>query len=320
MLNRDTLAAFLGMIADPVEPGSIMDAKRVSGLVAREDGTVGLILEVGDMARDVANRLERELKGKIGAQGAKAVRIIQTAERTMPKPVPNVKHVLAVGAGKGGVGKSTVAVNLARAFLRRKLKVGVLDGDIRCPSVHLLLGMKERAKATPDKKLLPLLSPEGIEMLGMGVMADPEKALAWRGPMVSGAVTRMATSCLWNNLDVLVVDLPPGTGDIHLALAQKLAPSGAIIVTTPQTLAMADAQRAAWFYRRLEVPFFGYVSNMEGPIFGEIDEERLGAPLLARLPLEHEVVVASDERRTPGGANLKGMDEVAETLVGLLKL
>lgn len=320
MFNRDTLSAFLDMIADPVQSGSIMAAGRISGLVAREDGTVGMVLEVGDMQRDVAEGLADELNRKLSANGATSVRIVQTAEREMPKPVPNVKHVLAVGAGKGGVGKSTVAVNLARALLRKGHRVGILDADIRCPSVHLLLGMQERAKATPDKKLVPLVSPDGIQMLGMGVMTEPEKALAWRGPMVSGAVVRMATSALWDNLDVLVVDLPPGTGDIHLSLAQKLAPSGAVVVTTPQTLAMADARRAAWFYRRLSVPFLGYISNMEGPIFGEVSAEQLDAPLLASLPLERDVVVASDERRAPGGTNLVEMDKAAEAIAKALKL
>lgn len=319
MLDRDTVLDLLAQIPDPVQSGSVVTAGRTSGLVVRDDGSVGLVLEVGDMEREAAEQFAEKLRNHLIKGGAGTVRIVQTAERDAPRPVPGVRHVLAVGAGKGGVGKSTVAVNLARALKRRGLKIGILDADIQGPSVHLLLGVDGKASATPDKKLIPLVV-EDMEMLSMGVMADPDKALAWRGPMVAGAVVQMAQSANWGNLDLLVVDLPPGTGDVHLALAQKLAPSGAIVITTPQKLALADARRASGFYRRLSVPFFGYVSNMEGQVFGQVDADTLDAPLLASLPLEQEVVTASDACEEPVGHHREAMDALAEAIASRLML
>jgi ATP-binding protein involved in chromosome partitioning len=263
------------------------------------------------------------------------VRVIQTAERgDAPRPeggaVPGVRHIIGVGAGKGGVGKSTVATGLALALKRRGLKAGILDADIQGPSVHILLGLAERARATPEKRLIPLQA-HGLQMLGMGVMADPDRAVAWRGPMVAGAMVQMATAADWGRLDVLMVDLPPGTGDIHLSLAQKLAPSGALVVTTPQALARADARRAVAFFEQLQVPVLGVVMNMEGMTmtdgrlvhpFGQTPADAgLGAEVIARLPLDPAVVAASDAGAPmESGAVAAGLDAVAARIARQLGL
>lgn len=337
MPGRNVADAVLQDMADPVRPGSLLESGRVSGLVVKDDGTVGLVLAVDDMARAPARALEAAIGRKLQEAGFTSVRVIQTAERSNSpadepgsRVIPGVRHILGVGAGKGGVGKSTIAVGLALALGRRGLSVGILDGDIQGPSVHILLGVRTGATATPDKRLVPI-EAHGLKMLGMGVMADPDKAVAWRGPMVAGAMVQMATLADWGPLDVLVVDLPPGTGDVHLSLAQKLKPSGAIVVTTPQVLARADARRAVAFFEQLQVPVLGAVLNMAGLLtpdgsllhpFGEVDGEAgIGADILAELPLEPAVVAASDGGRPlDRGAVAAGLDRVAAKVAEALKL
>lgn len=335
MPGKDVAEATLKAIDDPVRPGNLLSSGRVTGLVVRGDDSVGLVLGVDDLARAAAQTVEGRIDKALKLAGFTSVRVIQTAERgDGPAPkgsaVPGVAHIIGVGAGKGGVGKSTVAVGLALALKRRGLKVGILDADIQGPSVHILLGLAERARATPEKRLIPLQA-KGLKMLGMGAMADPDKAVAWRGPMVAGAMVQMATVADWGHLDVLVVDLPPGTGDIHLSLAQKLAPSGALVVTTPQALARADARRAIAFFEQLQVPVLGVVMNMDGMTmpdgqvvhpFGQAPADSgLGAEVIASLPLDPAVVAASDSGAPMEvGAVAAGLDAVAAEIARQLEL
>jgi ATP-binding protein involved in chromosome partitioning len=337
MPGRNVAEQVLSSMPDPVRPGNLLQSGRVSGLVVKDDGTAGLVLAVDDLAKAPAQALEAAISRNLRQAGFTSVRVIQTAERgnapaadPAAPAIPGVRHVIGVGAGKGGVGKSTIAVGLALALKRRGLKVGILDGDIQGPSVHILLGVRTRATATAEKRLVPI-DAHGLKMLGMGVMADPDKAVAWRGPMVAGAMVQMATVADWGPLDVLVVDLPPGTGDVHLSLAQKLKPSGAVVVTTPQVLARADARRAVAFFEQLQVPVLGAVLNMAGLVapdgtlihpFGEVDGEAgIGAEILAELPLEPAVVAASDRGQPlETGQVAAGLDRVAARIVGALKL
>jgi ATP-binding protein involved in chromosome partitioning len=270
MPGRNVAEQVLQGMADPVRPGSLLESGRVSGLVVKDDGTVGLVLAVDDLSRAPAQALEVSIGRNLREAGFTSVRVIQTAERgTTPaaepssQVIPGVRHVLGVGAGKGGVGKSTIALGLALALKRRGLKVGILDGDIQGPSVHILLGVRTRATATAEKRLVPI-DAHGLKMLGMGVMADPDKAVAWRGPMVAGAMVQMATVADWGELDVLVVDLPPGTGDVHLSLAQKLKPSGALVVTTPQVLARGMRAVRSPFSSSCRYRFWGRSSTWRG--------------------------------------------------------
>ncbi|MCG2839992.1 Mrp/NBP35 family ATP-binding protein [Sandaracinobacter sp. RS1-74] len=334
-MDRNSAATLLEQMPDPKRTGSLMAAGRVSGLVARGDGNVGLVLDVADLTRAEAQALEIAIGERLRAGGFQSVRVIQTAERgAMPvgdaAVIPGVRHIIGVGAGKGGVGKSTIAAGLALALCRRGLKVGLLDGDIQGPSLHILLGVKERARATAEKRLIPMEAHE-LKMLGMGVMADPDKAVAWRGPMVAGAMLQMATVADWGELDILVIDLPPGTGDVHLSLAQKLKPSGALVVSTPQELARADARRAVAFFEQLMVPVLGVVMNMAGMAgpdgstlypFGRPEGELApGAETLAELPLDPAVVEASDSGRPlADGPVAQGLDRVAEAVARKLRL
>jgi ATP-binding protein involved in chromosome partitioning len=333
---RDRLAHALDTVPDPAGGGSILKTGRATGLTFGADGTAGVILGVDGMRKPAADLLEKAV-GSVLARvpGVTRTRIIQTSERHMTGSddrVAGVAHVIAVASGKGGVGKSTVAANLALALRRRGLAVGLLDADIHGPSAHIILGIRERASATPEKRLLPV-EAHGLKVLGMGLMADPDRAVAWRGPMISGAMVQMAQSGLWEGLDVLVVDMPPGTGDIQISLAQKLAPSGVVLVTTPQMLAVADARRAAALFGQLSVPILGIIANMAslpspaGDLFpfGKPDpaalEEVLGAPLLASLPLDPAVTAASDAG-TPlaDGPVARALDAAAARLAEKLGL
>lgn len=348
MISRPRLEQLFHTITDPVSGEPVQN--RISGLTLRDGGLVGLVLAVDGLSRSDAERLEATLMARIRQEaGVESVRIVQTAERGAApaddnrssrqaslSEIPGVRRILAVGAGKGGVGKSTISVNLALAFARAGYRVGILDADIYGPSVHILLGVSGRATATPEKRLNPVYA-HGLAMLGMGIMADPGKAVAWRGPMASGAMVQMATSANWaaesgEALDLLVVDLPPGTGDIHLSLAQKLKPSGAVVVTTPQALSLADARRAVALYGQLEVPVLGVIRNMAGMSLpdgrmlhpfgkgGDIRTET-GAPLLADLPLDPAIVEASDSGRPLAtGPMAAALDGVAAVLAERLAL
>jgi ATP-binding protein involved in chromosome partitioning len=338
---RDRLAQALDAVPDPAGGGSVLKSGRASGLTFAADGTAGVILSVDGLRKPAADLLEKAVAQRLAkVPGVTRTRVIQTSERHMgdrhagasDDRVEGVRHVLAVASGKGGVGKSTVAANLALAFQRRGLSVGLLDADIHGPSAHIILGITERAQATADKRLIPVRA-HGLQVLGMGLMADPDRAVAWRGPMISGAMVQMGQSGQWDGLDVLVVDMPPGTGDIQISLAQKLAPSGVVLVTTPQKLAVADARRAAALFTQLSVPILGAIANMAslpspgGDLhpFGKPDpaalEAALGAPLLATLPLDPAVTAASDAG-TPlaDGPVARALDTAAAALAGTLKL
>ncbi len=332
--GHERLAEPLSAVADPRGGGSVLATGRVSGLKLAEDGTASAILSIDGLPGRAAQALEAEVASRLRAvTGVARVRIIQTSERHQSGATPEtdglagVRHILAVASGKGGVGKSTVAANLALAFRRQGRSAGLLDADIHGPSAHILLGVKSRAGASAERRLIPVEAQE-LKLLGMGMMADPDRAVAWRGPMIAGALVQMGTGADWGALDILVVDMPPGTGDIQITLAQKLRPSGVLLVTTPQALAVADARRAAALFRQLDVPVLGIVANMariDGPggaalhPFGKADPAALGsvleAPFLAELPLDPAVTAASDQGRPLAtGPVAQALDSVAARL------
>jgi ATP-binding protein involved in chromosome partitioning len=214
-----------------------------------------------------------------------------------------VRHVVAVGAGKGGVGKSTVAVNLAIALARGGLRAGLLDADIYGPSLPILLGMEDgasRVRMSPDKHILPL-DAFGVPMISFGFFLGEDSPAIWRGPMVSKAVKQFARGVAWPELDVLVVDLPPGTGDIALSLAQSVVLSGAVVVTQPPRVAAAEARKAAQMFRTLEVPVLGVVENMSGPFgrgAGSVVASELGVSFLGEIPFD-DAIVAEGDAGTP---------------------
>ena len=335
MADKERAQQLLNSLSDPKTGTPLMESGRISGLVVRSNGSAGLVLDVSALTRKQAKTLEIEIGKRLRHGGFQSVRIIQTAERGVAPEeeaaaIPGVRHIIGVGAGKGGVGKSTIAAGLALALKRRGLRIGLLDGDIQGPSIHTLLGIREKARATADRRLIPI-EKNGIGMLGMGVMTDPDKAVAWRGPMVGGALLQMAQLGIWGDLDLLVVDLPPGTGDVHLTLAQKLKPSGGLVISTPQELARNDARRAVAFFEQLMVPVLGVVMNMAGMIgpdgqmlypFGRPEGELAPrAETLVSLPLDPAVVVASDAGQPlETGPVAEGLDLLAEKVAAKLRL
>lgn len=228
------------------------------------------------------------------------------------KNLPNVKNIIAVASGKGGVGKSTTAVNLALALLAEGAEVGILDADIYGPSQPWMLGTKETPRVIDQKQMLPIMS-HGLPSMSMGYLVANESPMIWRGPMVSSALMQLLTQTAWEAgtgkaLDYLIVDLPPGTGDIQLTLAQKIPVSGAVIVTTPQDIALLDAKKAVEMFRKLGIAVLGVVENMSyhicrkcgevDSIFGAAGGEAMAAqfevPLLAKVPLETVIRADSD--------------------------
>ena len=223
--------------------------------------------------------------------------------------LPVIKNTIAVASGKGGVGKSTTAVNLALALLKSGARVGLLDADIYGPSQPLMLGVTHvRPALTEDKKMRPVPA-HGLQTMSIGYLVDERSPMVWRGPMATGALLQLFHDTLWDHLDYLIIDLPPGTGDIQLTLAQKSPLSGAVIVTTPQELALLDARRAYEMFRKVNVPVLGMIENMSlhrcsqclhtEAIFGEGGGQRMAdqydIPLLGALPLDSQIRAETDK-------------------------
>lgn len=228
-----------------------------------------------------------------------------TRERIQPS---SVKHVIAIASGKGGVGKSTVSINLSVSLAKQGFKIGLLDADIYGPSVPHLIGMHTKPEVDDNKKIRPIQWND-ISCMSIGFMIPEDVAMVWRGPMIQGALHQMIKDVLWPKLDILIIDMPPGTGDAHLTICQSLTLSGAVIVSTPQDLALIDARRAIEMYRKMNVPILGIIENMssficpacsyETPIFDTGGAEKQAAalrlPFLGHLPLNMDVRVHSDQ-------------------------
>ncbi len=233
------------------------------------------------------------------------VRSVSAPEHGKP-PLPGVKNVIAVGAGKGGVGKTTVAVNLAVALSKSGARVGMLDGDIYGPNVPIMLGLQ--AQLQMDGKVIRPAEKYGLQIVSMGFLAQDESPMIWRGPMLHSAIQQFCRDVGWKDLDYLIVDMPPGTGDVALSLSQTVPAAGAIVVTTPQQVSLSDSLRAVRMYQKLNIPPLGLVENMafyectnchhEADIFGhgggEQMAEQLGIPFLGRLPIYQPIRVGGD--------------------------
>ena len=252
------------------------------------------------------------------------------------KPLANVRNIIAVGSGKGGVGKSTTAVNLALALAAEGLAVGVLDADIHGPSVPMMLGLSGRPDS-PDGKSIEPMRAHGVEAMSIGLLVDQDAPTIWRGPMATSAMTQLLNDTRWGDLDVLVVDLPPGTGDIQLTLAQKIPVAGAVVVTTPQDVATLDARKALKMFEKVAIPVLGLVENMAVHVcgacghaehlFGEGGAARMSAqysvPVLGSLPLEIGIREQGDAgapivAARPGSAAAQAYRDTARALLAEL--
>lgn len=276
-----------------------------------QNGRVQLSLRATREEAATLEPLRRDIEARINAlAGVKSTTIIFTQHNQAPAPaveaLPGVKHIIAVASGKGGVGKSTVAVNLAVALAQSGLAVGLLDADIYGPSLPKMLGLHVQPEVV-NGSLQPL-SVFGLKAMSIGFMVPEDKAMIWRGPMVMGALNQMLGQVEWGALDVMVVDMPPGTGDAQLTLAQKAKPSGAVVVSTPQDLALLDAKRGIQMFQQIGVPVLGIVENMSyfccpacghrAEIFGHggarAEAAARNVPFLGEIPLELAVRAAGD--------------------------
>jgi ATP-binding protein involved in chromosome partitioning len=303
--------------ADPFLGETLGAARAVDEVVLRE-GRVNVRLRFGFPVGGYADELAEPLRAQIApvaggvALDLELVSQIQAHAVQRPlKPLPGVKNIIAVASGKGGVGKSTVAVNLALAWAAQGAKVGVLDADIYGPSQPLMLGLTGQRPSVVDGKHIKPLAAHGVVAMSIGFLIDPDQPMVWRGPMVTQALTQLLGDTQWGDLDYLVVDMPPGTGDIQLTLAQRVPVAGAVIVTTPQDIALADARKGLAMFEKVAVPVLGIVENMSihvcsncghaDHIFGAGGGARMaaqaGVRLLGELPLDARIREETDVGR-----------------------
>ena len=320
----------LGRVINPATGGNIIAEGAVQGLAADEKGIVRFALDLPKSSPAESESVLIAAKAAAAqVEGVASVSAVATAHAPAQKPpagghsnpfglnakprieeagetLKGVKCVIAVASGKGGVGKSTVAANLAIALAALGFKTGLMDADIYGPSLPTLFGLTGKAK-TADDKIIPV-EAHGVRAMSIGLLVDEDQALAWRGPMVMGAIRQLISDVDWGALDVLLIDTPPGTGDAHLSLIQSKRLSGAIIVSTPQEMALADVRRGVSLFRKTDTPIIGVIENMawlenaNGErqfLFGEGGAERaaknLNAPFLGAIPLYPELRQASDD-------------------------
>ena len=358
-LTRETVLAALGAIEMPGRGKSIVEADIVRAL-AVEGGTVRFVLEVDPAEGPRLEPVRAAAEAAVAAlPGATTVSVLLTAHGPAPRPaasgpggpppslkigrhaepqagpaaVPGVKRIIAIASGKGGVGKSTVSSNLAVALARAGKRTGLLDADIYGPSQPRMMGVSERPQSPDGKTIMPLHA-HGVTMMSIGLMLRDNEAVIWRGPMLQGALQQLMGQVAWGDLDVLIVDLPPGTGDVQLTLSQKFQITGALVVSTPQDVALLDARKALDMFEKTRVPVHGLIENMsvyicpncghEAHIFGHggarAEAERLGLPFLGEIPLDLSIRLAGDSgtpvvAAKPDSPEAAAFHRIAERLI-----
>ncbi len=323
MVNRDDVLTLLKDFKDPAAGTDLVSSGRVRAL--NVDGSdVRFVLEIDPTLAKVFEPIKANIEERLAAMdGVDTVSVVMTAHAAAapppdlkggspaapkgPQKIPGIDRILAVASGKGGVGKSTVSANLAAALAAEGRRVGLLDADVYGPSQPRMLGVSGRPSSPDGKTILPMRN-HGVTMMSIGLMTREEEAVVWRGPMLMGALQQMLTQVQWGALDVLIVDLPPGTGDVQMTLAQKAALTGAVIVSTPQDIALLDARKGINMFEKLGTPILGMVENMsthictncghEEHMFGHggvaAEAAKIGVPLLAEIPLSMNIRVAAD--------------------------
>jgi len=343
-ITRNDVEAALSTVIDPHHGKDLVSAKAVKR-VDVVDGQVTVNIVLGYPAAGYLPELKALIHDKLSALpgvGAVAVdahsEIVSHAVQKNLKPMPGVKNIIAIASGKGGVGKSTTAVNLALALAVEGARVGILDADIYGPSQPALLGLSGKPDIADGNRIVPKVA-YGVQSMSIGYLIDDDTPMIWRGPMVTGALQQLLNDTAWDSLDYLIIDLPPGTGDIQLTLAQQIPVSAAVIVTTPQDIALLDAQKGLKMFEKVNVPVLGIIENMsihvcsqcghEEPIFGvgggERMAERYGVAMLGALPLDMQIRLRSDEGHPsvvadPDGAVARRYREIALRTSALLAL
>jgi ATP-binding protein involved in chromosome partitioning len=343
-LTRERVLEALRPVQDPELHRSLVDLGMIKE-VTIEGASVRVQVELTTPACPLRERIREDVERAVRAlPGVQTVEVgfssrVRAAGTGLPdrQPIPGVKNTIAVASGKGGVGKSTVAVNLAVALAQEGATVGLLDADVYGPSIPLMLGAEEQPGLV-DNKIIPGRA-YGIAVMSVGYILDPEKALIWRGPLVSQLIRQFLSDVQWGDLDYLVIDLPPGTGDVQLTLVQTIPLSGAIIVTTPQDVALADAIKGLQMFREVKTPVLGIVENMSyfvcphcgrvAEIFGSGGGERVankyGVPLLGQIPIDPAVREGGDRGvpivvGQPGSSTAQAFREAARQAAARLSV
>ncbi|MGH1480187.1 MAG: iron-sulfur cluster carrier protein ApbC [Geminicoccales bacterium] len=368
-ITTEQVLEALSRIDDPAQGRSVVDLGMVSGIVVK-NGNIGFALEIDPSEASSKEPLRQTCEQAVMAlPGVTSVTAVLTAERkqngaasgearqvaqgpgnapsggrpgTGPeglgaKPqLPGIKHVIAVASGKGGVGKSTTSTNLALALASKGQRVGILDADIYGPSQPRMMGVTGKPNSPDGKKLMPMEN-FGVRIMSMGFLVDEDAPMIWRGPMVQSAIQQMLNDVEWGEIDYLVVDLPPGTGDAQLTMAQKVPLAGAVIVSTPQDIALLDARKALNMFRKVDVPILGIVENMSYfacPHCGERSEifshggarqtaETYGVDFLGEIPLDLDIRINSDSGRpvvvsNPSGPQARCYLDIADAVIARL--
>jgi ATP-binding protein involved in chromosome partitioning len=341
-VERALVDAVLQQIVDPHTGRDLLAGGAVKG-VGIEGDRVAIELVLGYPARGWHEALATQVREALQHAPGIAAVVVSVAQRIAPHqvqkdltPLPGVKNIIAVASGKGGVGKSTTSVNLALALAAEGANVGVLDADIYGPSIPRMLGLAGRPETTDDQKIVPRRA-HGVQAMSIGFLIEEDTPMIWRGPMVTQALQQLLNETRWDALDYLIIDLPPGTGDIQLTLCQRVPVSGAVIVTTPQDIALLDAKKALRMFEKVEVPVLGIVENMAihtcsncghvehifGADGGRRMAEQYGVPLLGSLPLAMRIREQADGgtptvAAAPECAESAAYREIARRMAGRL--
>jgi len=343
-LSRETVEAVLKNYKDPYLGKDLVSSDCIKAIDV-QSGHIKLDVVLGFPAVGYKDRLATELKSVVSeVAGVEQVEIsirsdiISHAVQRGVKPLKNIRNIIAVASGKGGVGKSTTSVNLALALAAEGAKVGILDADIYGPSQPRMLGSTERPKSQDGRSMEPV-DAHGIQSMSIGYLIDEDTPMIWRGPMVTQALEQLLRETQWRDMDYLIIDLPPGTGDTQLTLSQKIPVSGAVIVTTPQDIALLDARKALKMFEKVSVPVLGVVENMsthicskcghEEHIFGSGGGEQMaedyGIPLLGSLPLDIAIRTGADNGNPsvvgdPDGAIAQNYRDIARRVAARLSI
>jgi ATP-binding protein involved in chromosome partitioning len=334
-ITADDVKAALAKVIDPNTGKDFVSSRSVKNVLV-DGNDVSLDLELGYPAKSQVAPLRalvvnavKSIPGVGNVSVSVQVKILSHAVQRGLKVMPNVKNIIAVASGKGGVGKSTTAVNLALALAAEGASVGILDADIYGPSQPMMLGINARPESVDGKTMEPLEN-HGVQVSSIGFMIDPDEPMVWRGPMVTQALQQLLEQTNWRDLDYLIVDMPPGTGDIQLTLSQKVPVTGAVIVTTPQDIALLDARKGLKMFEKVGIPIIGIVENMSThicsncghteAIFGQGGGEKMckdfGVDFLGALPLTMSIREQTDSGRPtvvadPDGAVATVYKEIA---------
>ena len=322
-ITRDAVLAALKTVNDPISGSDLVAAGLVKALTVADDGSVRFVMEVPPSQAKVYEDVKTSAEAALTAAGVTKAQVLMTAHSSPaappdlkpqrastpsgPQKVPGVERIIAIASGKGGVGKSTISSNIACALAAEGRRVGLLDADVYGPSQPRMLGVSGRPASPDGKTILPMRN-FGVTMMSLGLMANEDQATVWRGPMLMGALQQMMTQVQWGALDVLIVDLPPGTGDVQMTLSQKFQVDGAVVVSTPQDVALLDARKGIDMFNQLHTPILGMIENMsthicsncghEEHVFGHggvaAEAEKIGVPLLAEIPLHLDIRLAAD--------------------------